>query len=141
MIKPLRIKAACLSALCLPALSFAMSVQYFGLIGKPPMQSTKTTSVCLLDKASIIKAEIYQDLKKQRALKQMSASDITARYENQFKAVSKNVICQYEAAKLGVTSLPAIVINHRYVIYGQYNIDSGVREYQAYLERDHVQYS
>lgn len=139
MIKHLMIKAAYLSVLCVPVLSFAMSVQYFGLSGKPPINNTKNTSVCLLDKAGKIKAAINQDLKAQMVVKNMSASEITARYENQFKSVSINMICQFEAAKLGVESLPAIVINHQYVIYGQQNIDSAVHEYQAYLERDHVE--
>ena len=139
MMKHLMIKAACIFALCLPALSFAMSVQYFGLSSKPPIGNTNNASVCLLDKAGKMKAAMNQDLKAQMAVKNMSASEITARYETQFKAVSKNVICQYIAAKLGVESLPAIVINHQYVIYGQQNIDSAVQEYQSYLERDHVE--
>ena len=116
-----------------------MSVQYFGLSGKPPINNTKNASVCLLDTTGKIKDAINQDLKAQMAVKNMSASEITARYENQFKAVSKNVMCQYIAAKLGVESLPAIIINHQYVIYGQQNIDSAVQEYQVYLERDHVE--
>ena len=139
MMKHLMIKAAYLSALCVPALSFAMSVQYFGLSGKPPIDNTNNASVCLLGKAGKMKAAINQDLKAQMAVKNMSASEITARYETQFKAISKNMICQFKAAKLGVESLPAIVINHQYVIYGQQNIDSAVQEYQAYLERDHVE--
>lgn len=139
MMKHLMIKAACLSALCLPALSFTMTVQYFGLSNQPPIGSAKTASVCLLDKGEKIKTDLNQDLKAQMVTKQMSASDITACYENQFKALSNNVICQYEAAKLGVETLPAIVINHRYVIYGQQNINSAIEEYQAYLERDHVE--
>ena len=139
MMKHLMIKAACVVCIVLPLSSFAMTVQYFGLTTQPSVQNTKTTSVCLLDKADQIKTAINQDLKKQMATRSMSATNITQRYSKQFKALSNNVICQYEAAKLGVTRLPAIVINHRYVIYGQQNIDSAIREYQAYLERDHVE--
>ncbi len=139
MMKHLMIKVACLGSLCLPVLSFAMSVQYFGLSDHPPINNIKKASVCLLDKTEKMKAAINQDLKAQMAVKNMSTSEITARYENQFKAISKNMICQYTAAKLGVESLPAVVINDQYVIYGQQNIDSAVQEYQAYLERDHVE--
>lgn len=139
MMKHLMIKAACIGCIALPLSSFAMMIQYFGLTTKPPMQNTKTKSVCLLDKANQIKTAIKQDFKKHMAIRPMNASDITERYSKQFKALSESVICQYEAAKLGVTRLPAIVINHRYAIYGQQNIDSAIREYQAYLERDHVE--
>lgn len=135
----LMIKAACIGCIALPLSSFAMTIQYFGLTTQPPVQSTKASSVCLLDKADQIKTAINQDFKKNMAIRSMNAPDITGRYEKQFKALSESVICQYKAAKLGVSRLPAIIINHRYVIYGQQNIDSGVREYQAYLERDHVE--
>ena len=133
------IKAVCLSSLCFSVLSFAMTVEYFGLSNQPPIDSAKTPLVCLLDKPEKIKTAINQDLKEQMEEKQMSASDITQRYKSQFKALSNHVICQYEAAKLGVESLPAIVINHRYVIYGQQNIDLAIQEYQAYWEREHVE--
>lgn len=137
--KRLMIKAAGIGCLGLPLSSFAMTVQYFGLTTEPPIQSTKTALVCLLDKGDQIKSAMNQDLKMQMKTQPMSASEITERYATQFRSLSKKVICQFEAAKLGVTRLPAIVINHQYVIYGQQNIDSAIREYQAFLEREHVE--
>lgn len=139
MMKRLMIKAACICVLFLPALSFASTFEYFGLSDQPPVSNKYGATVCLLDKAKKIKIAIEQDLRTQMAVKEMSGSEIAARYENQFKALSESFICQYKAAESGVERLPAIVINHRYVIYGQPNIDLAAEEYQAYLERDHVE--
>lgn len=136
MMKRLMIKTICL--LCLPKFSLAMTIQYFGLNNQQPINQTKNVDVCLLDNTQRIKDIINDDFKKQMSANQISISDIHSHYENQFKALSKNVICQYKAAKLGVVYLPAIVINRQYVIYGQQNINSAIQEYQAYLERDHV---
>jgi hypothetical protein len=134
----LMIKVILFLVLYLPFSSFSMSVQYFGLVNQLPVQRTKSATVCLLDKGEAINLDMNQDLREQMAIHPMCPAEIRRRYLAQFKGLSRRVICQFEAAKLGVTQLPAIVINHQYVIYGQQNIDSGVNEYQAFLERDHV---
>ncbi len=134
----LMIKTMWMFCVSLPLCVQAMTIQYFGLITQWPLQNTTPVTVCLLDKSELFQQAINDALRKQRAAHPMSEADIKARYATQFRVLSKNSVCQFEAAQLGVTQLPAMVINHQYVIYGQQNVDAGVKEYHAYLERDRV---
>ncbi len=135
----LMIKSILTLGLLLPIGVQAMTVQYFGLTTLLPTQNTLGARVCLLDRSEHLKKVINAGMSKQMAIRDMNKAAIIQRYSGQFKALSKSTVCQFEAAKLEVMKLPAIVINHQYVIYGQQNITAAVHEYKAYLECCHVE--
>lgn len=66
----------------------AMTVRYFGLRAEPPMHNTVAAFVCLLDRSEQLPQVLNADLKTQWARHQMSDSDISSRYKNQFKVLS-----------------------------------------------------
>ncbi len=81
---------------------------------------------------------INEDLQARFSVQPLTNDEISRIYDVQFKQLSTMMICNFQAANLGITQLPAIVLNHHYVIYGQQNIDLAVQEYQDYVERQHV---
>ena len=47
-----------------------------------------------------------------------------------FQALSGSIICSYKAAFMGVQKVPAIVVDQKYVVYGNTDMTSAVTEIQ-----------
>lgn len=122
-----------------PACSYSMNVWYFGLTSLPPMQSiqNKKATICLLDRYKITKEKLSRTIKAQ-VLNSANSSDLINNDKPEFDLLTYETLCQYEAIKLKVKQLPAIVFNKRYVVYGQRNIAQAINEFKNYQERDHV---
>ena len=122
-----------LSSMVLPV--FADTVMYFGLINQIPTDVTAQSKVCILDDANQLLATINNDLKNQPNI---SKEIIAKNYAAQFQKISNSMVCQTQAAQLGITQLPAVVLNDHYVVYGQTSMHTALLEIQAFKEAQHV---
>lgn len=123
----------CLISLWLPSQGFATSLIYFGLTTLLPQHATVFVQQCLLDLPQTTRKRLNQTLQKNPRWSHLPPSILVKRWRSQFVAVSAAQQCLFEAVHLGVTELPAVVINRRYVIYGERNIEKAKQTYQDFL--------
>lgn len=128
----------------MPALSLALSliaalawsgvvfagVEVFTVAGKPVTNAPDTAAVVELDAPARLDARISQDLPKtpdraRQALQpRMKGADWQAtlkRYRAAYTGVAR-------AWMLGVERLPAVVVDSRYVVYGEPNVGAALQE-------------
>lgn len=117
-----------------------MNIWYFGLTSLPPTQNAKSTkaNICLLDRYQITKDKLSHEIQSQ-VLNGSKQNQIISSNNADLKLLTHETLCQFEAKKLNVKRLPAIVFNGQYVVYGQRNISQAVKEFKNYQERDHVE--
>ena len=114
---------------------FADSITYYGISTIPAVDVIQNTKLCSLDAAKNVLSSINNDLKNQSP---DSIQFVKNKYAVQFKLISDSMLCQYQAKKLGITQLPAVVYNNQYVVYGQASVSTAVQEIKAYLGEQHV---
>ncbi len=132
-------KFTVIALLVAPILTHAMTVTYYSIDSIAFEGNAANARICYLNAPQDTLQSVQANMSDNAAaLKGMSKDQIAATYHGQFQAIGQGMICQFDAAKLGVSQLPAVVIDGQYVIYGQQDIDMAIREYQEYLERQHV---
>lgn len=98
-----------------------------------PVTATADTRIVLLDAPARLKAELSADLpaeveRASRIVRQRLAaggSELQQRFQQAYQGVA-------EAWRLGVTKIPAVVVDGRYVIYGDTNVEAAVARIQTY---------
>jgi integrating conjugative element protein (TIGR03757 family) len=118
--------------LIIPGYGFSLSVTYFSLTSMPPVQQEVHVEqrVCFLDDFKNLKRSLTDTIYKQMASKQYR--DLVKNNKDMFDKLSAAALCQYDAIKLGVKGLPAVVFENKYVVYGQRDISLAVLKYNNY---------
>ncbi len=93
-------------------------VQAFLLLGQTLGNvSSQRVTVCYLDAFSRDKQVLDQRLHEQR-----DKNNIEALVKKASPQLSDDYQCLAQAKQLGITNVPAVVINSQYVVYGQLNL-------------------
>ncbi len=112
-----------------------VTVTYYGLTAQPPLGSTQKVQVCLLDQGQQLKARLNDQLRawhQQGGLTPQQLASLTPAF-HQLEAVQA---CQWQASQDGLTQLPAVVINHRWVVLGERNVQDALAIYER-AQRQH----
>lgn len=96
----------------------ARGIQAFS-ISSSPFINTGNITPCYLDIAGSATNQINHDIQNQS---NVHADHLKTQYADQFNQISQSMICRFQAKVMGITQLPAIVFNQKYVIYGMHNI-------------------
>jgi hypothetical protein len=104
----------------------------FGLSTAPFVENMQNIQICFLDKYDLNLAAINNDL---RNYNNPNPPGLAAEDLAKFKAISDSLLCQYQAQKLGIKKLPAIIFDAKDVVYGELNINQAIRDYQFFEER------
>lgn len=115
------------------ATALASNIQAFGVSQEPFNGHLNGIKPCYLDIAITRPAVINSELKAEGD--HFNKEALLARYNKDFNAISDSLLCQYQAKKLGVQKLPAVVFDHKYVVYGEINLEKALAEYNQYKER------
>ncbi len=107
------------------------SPQLFGLSSDPFIGLPKDIQPCYVDKANILFNSINSKIKEDQNFD-------SSKYKEDFDGLSKAYLCCYQAEMLGITKLPAIVFNDKYVVYGDDDLQSAKRKYENYKEKHHA---
>lgn len=60
-------------------------------------------------------------------------------HQSQLKAWEQKTLCRYQAKFLGLKYLPAVVMNNRYVVYGNTDIQSAIDSINHYRNQHKIQ--
>jgi integrating conjugative element protein (TIGR03757 family) len=115
--------------LLMTGVCFGHAIQAFS-ISAMPFRGNQAKS-CYLDSAREIPKGINAQLKEGRAY---TNEQIKNRYGVDFKKMSNAYLCQYKAEKDGISKIPAIVFDHKYVVYGIRDIQRAVQIVDEYEE-------
>ena len=113
-----------------PVITNGMSITYFGLTTLKPIHPTKQVKVCLLDQGRQLQHEMNQYLQHSVQPQSLASKQGLSSYQAQFQLIAQDVCCRFLAAKIGIKALPAMVINQKYVIYGQRDMAIALQEYK-----------
>lgn len=120
-IKPLLISGI----LVLPALALAQSIQAYTLTNMPFTNTVNGVTPCYVDQAQQALNKIVAETKgstPQTALSQISPQDL--------QTLSDSMTCAYQAALMGVQKIPAVVVDQKYVVYGNTDMAGSIAEIQ-----------
>lgn len=132
MINIFNIKTCHISALLLflPGLLLANApvlIQLYSVSTKPFVSVPANVVPCYLDIAGRELQSINNALVQNP---HVTAHDLVRRHPSDFKRIAHSTVCQFQAARLGLIKLPAIVFNRQTVIYGVFNVASAINRYQ-----------
>lgn len=88
-------------------------------------------TVCDLSDYHDTLAQRNQQLKMNHVIDPQQLSE---QYQHEFKKISNSYLCQYQAKILGISKLPAIVFNQKYVVYGQTDVLIALQQYRQYVK-------
>lgn len=98
-----------------------------------PVQSIASAKIVELDLPSRIEAELAADLPSDPAT---AATLVKQRLREGGPALQRKISAAYQnvadACGLGITKIPAVVVDRRYVIYGAADVASAVADIDAY---------
>lgn len=117
------IKKSILLAVILPAPLFAQSIQAFTTSTQPFTDIVPAATVCYVDQAQILMNKIVAETKgstPQTLMNQLNHQDL--------EALSDVITCSYQAALMGVQKVPAVVVDKKYVVYGNTDMTGAVAE-------------
>ncbi len=126
-----------------PGLLLAITMQAhaqttaFGLSTNPFVGDThniKKIKICFLDKYDTNLAEVNNELENLENYHNPNPPSLTEKDQAEFKAASDSLLCRYQAQKIGIKKLPAIVFDKKNVIYGELDINRASNDYQTYKE-------
>ena len=113
---------------------YATTVQAFGISTNPFINNGPNTKPCYLDAYRALK------LRLDVAVKQNNVTSSTAfvnHFKPQLQQLSADYMCLAHAKALGITKVPAVVFDHKYVVYGMTDLVLANAAYQTYQERHH----
>ena len=107
----------CISALllCVATNVQGETVQAFGLMQAPFSNQKAGDQLCYLDLVQVDMARINAEVRQNH---ETHLAAIKARYQKDFAAMGQAEKCRWAAYELGVTQLPAVVFDKKYVVYG-----------------------
>ena len=112
----------------------ADKIIYFGLSSQVASDVPNGVQVCYLDSATSMLQGINTELSHSQ---NNDPNMIASQYATQFQAISDSVLCQVQAEQLGITQLPAVVMNDEYVVYGQTSVTAAVQEIRGSMGAQH----
>ena len=95
--------------------SYAQTVQAFGLVQAPFSNQQPGDQLCYLNLVQVDMARINAEVRQNH---ETHLTAIKARYQQDFAAMGQAEKCRWTAYELGVTQLPAVVFDKKYVVYG-----------------------
>jgi len=113
------------------SIASAAHMEGFTLKRFPMTPNSPQDPICVLDGAEGRMQAVNQSLK---ASGPQDKAAINARYGQDFQAMSAQQVCRFRAASLGITQLPAVVIDQHYVIYGDTDMAESLNRYHHYRE-------
>lgn len=122
MIVPSWIKSV-LFLIVIPAPLFAQSVQAFTTSNQPFTDSIDGATVCYVDQVQVLMSKIMLETRgstPDTLMSQLNPDDL--------KALSAAITCNYQAALMGVQKIPAVVVDQKYVVYGNTDMTGVVAE-------------
>lgn len=117
------IKKTILLLLPLPAL--AGSVQAFTISSEPFTNPVNGVTPCYVDQAMQAMNQLAVDTQGSTPETLKSQLDPAV-----LKTLSDSITCAYQAAMMGVQKIPAVIVDKKYVVYGNTDMTGAVAEIQ-----------
>lgn len=130
-LKPIHLMVLALLSICMNLLSYADTLVFTD--HTHPVINTGNSPVFYLDGPTQIEAKLSEGLSndpveaKQQALKRIQDTQMQQALINAYQGINK-------AWQLGVTKLPAVVVNGRYVVYGMSDVNQAIQLVKEYQE-------
>lgn len=129
---PCKLASALLASLVWSTTSAASEVWFITDSARPPQGAHAPDRVIKLDAAQRIKAELTtalpNDPRRAESMARQRIRDGGAPLQNRMQVAYQGIT---DALSLGITTLPAVVVDRRYVVYGEPDVARAV----AYIEK------